>query len=207
MPAPGLPLAISRGYRSLPLAQVTITSLFHFQFGHNRIQFTDCLYLNSQPSYPEHFAMWSAAGKNKCNLHTDIIIAISPMLISGKRFEQSHPKQPQKCWIFWRSHTTLSTVCSIPNQTLEVCICFSMSYTPISPPAEVVVIQECTIQKWHSYCASLWFATCHQPWSPLASTTSPSLFAIVFRNTRAFTVVIPRAFCNVLQYVQPLWGW
>ena len=92
MPAPGLPLAISRGYHSLPLA---LTSLFHFLFGHNRIQFT------SQPSYPEHFAMWSAAGKNKCNLHTDNIIAISPMLISGKRFEQcqfpSHPKQPQKC--------------------------------------------------------------------------------------------------------------
>ena len=29
------------------------------------------------------------------------------------------------------------------------------------------------------------------------------VFVFVFRNTGAFTVFIPRAFCNVLQYVEP----
>ena len=96
MPAPGF----SRGHRSLPRAQVTIIFLFHFPFGHltqviyhcfyNRIHFPNCLICIHTQSILQCLAIhsMSAAGNNKCDLHTytDIIIAGRSVLILGKGY-------------------------------------------------------------------------------------------------------------------------
>ena len=97
VPASCLPCAISCGHRSLPRAQVTIIFLFHFTFGHLTPVIYHCFY--NRPFGCTVFSIlqclaihsMSAAGNNKCDLHTytDIINAGRSMLILGKGFKNS----------------------------------------------------------------------------------------------------------------------